>query len=89
MISYELILSSAVLIIILVAGSFNYSNIILSQQSIWFIIPLLPIFFIYFIAILAETSRTPADLQEACFFFIFILFFSLHAPSYHLNGFKR
>ena len=65
MISYELILSSAILIIILLSGSFNFSTIIESQQAIWYIIPLLPIFIFYFIAILAETSRTPFDLQEA------------------------
>ena len=65
MISYELILSSAVLIIILLTGSFNFTTIIEQQQAIWFIVPLLPIFIIYFIAILAETSRTPFDLQEA------------------------
>ncbi|TQF64833.1 NADH dehydrogenase subunit 1 (mitochondrion) [Pyrrhoderma noxium] len=65
MISYELILSSAVLIIILLTGSFNYTTIIQIQQAVWFIIPLLPVFIFYFIAILAETSRTPFDLQEA------------------------
>lgn len=65
MISYELILSSAILIIILLTGSFNYSTIIEVQQSIWFIIPLCPVFIFYFISILAETSRTPFDLQEA------------------------
>src|ERR1700743_686152 len=65
MISYELILSSAILIIILLTGTLNYTNIIEIQQSIWFIIPLLPVFIFYFIAILAETSRTPFDLQEA------------------------
>ena len=65
MISYELILSSAVLIIKLLTGSFNFTTIIEQQQAIWFIIPLLPIFIIYFISILAETSRTPFDLQEA------------------------
>lgn len=65
MISYELILSSAILIIILLTGSLNFSAIIESQQSIWFIVPLLPVFIFYFIAILAETSRTPFDLQEA------------------------
>ena len=53
MISYELILSSSILIIILLTGSFNFTKIIESQQSIWFIIPLLPIFIIYFISILA------------------------------------
>nr|YP_009693741.1 NADH dehydrogenase subunit 1 [Inonotus obliquus]BBN21267.1 NADH dehydrogenase subunit 1 [Inonotus obliquus] len=65
MISYELILSSAVLIIILLSGSFNYSTIIEQQQAVWFIVPLLPVFIFYFISILAETSRTPFDLQEA------------------------
>lgn len=65
MISYELILSSAILIVILLSGSFNYTAIIESQQAIWFIVPLLPVFIFYFISILAETSRTPFDLQEA------------------------
>jgi len=65
MISYELILSSAILIIILLSGTLNYIKIIEIQQSIWFIIPLLPVFIFYFISILAETSRTPFDLQEA------------------------
>jgi NADH-ubiquinone oxidoreductase chain 1 len=65
MISYELILSSAILIIILLTGSFNFTTIIEHQQAIWFIVPLLPVFIFYFIAILAETSRTPFDLQEA------------------------
>ena len=65
MISYELILSSAILIIIFLTGSFNFTNIIEIQQAIWFIIPLFPVFIFYFISVLAETSRTPFDLQEA------------------------
>ena len=65
MISYELILSSAILIIIILTGSFNFTNIIENQQAIWYIIPLFPVFIFYFISILAETSRTPFDLQEA------------------------
>nr|YP_009926572.1 NADH dehydrogenase subunit 1 [Wolfiporia cocos]QNH92636.1 NADH dehydrogenase subunit 1 [Wolfiporia cocos] len=65
MISYELILSSAILIVILLTGSFNFTTIIESQQSVWFVVPLLPVFIFYFISILAETSRTPFDLQEA------------------------
>src|SRR5215469_5346530 len=63
MISYELILSSAILIIILLTGSLSFTNIIESQEAVWFIIPLLPVFIFYFISILAETSRTPFDLQ--------------------------
>jgi NADH-ubiquinone oxidoreductase chain 1 len=65
MISYELILSSAVIVIIMLTGSFNYTTIIESQQAIWFIIPLAPVFILFFISILAETSRVPFDLQEA------------------------
>lgn len=65
MISYELILSTAVIIVILLTGSFNITNIIENQQSIWYIVPLLPVFIFFFISILAETSRTPFDLQEA------------------------
>lgn len=65
MISYELILTSAVFIIIIMSGSLNYTTIVESQQSIWLIVPLLPVFIFYFIAVLAETSRTPFDLQEA------------------------
>jgi len=65
MISYELILSSAVIIVIMLTRSFNYTSIIEIQQSIWFIVPLAPIFMLFFISILAETSRVPFDLQEA------------------------
>jgi NADH-ubiquinone oxidoreductase chain 1 len=65
MISYELILSSSIIVVILLAGSFNYTKIIEAQQAIWFIVPLAPVFILFFIAILAETSRTPFDLQEA------------------------
>jgi NADH-ubiquinone oxidoreductase chain 1 len=65
MISYELILSSAVLIIILLTGSLNFTKVIEMQQSIWFIVPLFSVFFFYFISVLAESSRVPFDLQEA------------------------
>lgn len=65
MISYELILSSAILIILILTTSFNFTKIIESQQAIWLIIPLMPVFIFYFISILAETARVPFDLQEA------------------------
>ena len=65
MISYELILSSAVLIIILITGTLNFTAIIEFQESVWLILPLMPVFIFYFLSILAETSRTPFDLQEA------------------------
>ena len=65
MISYELVLSSAILIVVILSGSLNFTAIIEYQQAIWFIIPLFPVFIFYFISVLAETSRTPFDLQEA------------------------
>lgn len=65
MISYELILSTAVLIVIFLTGSFNITTIIENQQAVWFVLPLLPVFVIFFISVLAETNRTPFDLPEA------------------------
>jgi NADH-ubiquinone oxidoreductase chain 1 len=65
LISYELILSSAILLVVLLSGSFNLTVIIESQKSIWFLIPLLPVFIIFFIASVAETNRAPFDLAEA------------------------
>ena len=63
-ISYELIYSAAVLSVLLLAGSFNITQIIESQQSVWYILPLFPIFILFFISALAETNRTPFDLVE-------------------------
>lgn len=65
MISYELVLSTAIIIIIILTGSFNITNIIEKQQAVWFVVPLLPVFIFFFISILAETNRTPFDLPEA------------------------
>lgn len=65
MISYELIYSAAVLMVILLCGTFNITEIIEAQQSVWYIVPLLPIFILFFISALAETNRTPFDLPEA------------------------
>nr|YP_010540260.1 NADH dehydrogenase subunit 1 [Urnula craterium]UYF20396.1 NADH dehydrogenase subunit 1 [Urnula craterium] len=65
LISYELILSSAILLVILLTGSLNLTDIVESQKSIWFVVPLFPIFIIFFIGALAETNRAPMDLAEA------------------------
>lgn len=65
MISYELILTSIILIVVLLIGSFNFSFIVESQKAIWLIIPLFPLFMIFFIGSLAETNRAPFDLPEA------------------------
>nr|YP_010710784.1 NADH dehydrogenase subunit 1 [Gonatophragmium mori]WCZ71148.1 NADH dehydrogenase subunit 1 [Gonatophragmium mori] len=65
LISYELILSSAILLVVLLVGSLNIGVIIEAQRYVWFIIPLFPIFIIFFIGAVAETNRAPFDLAEA------------------------
>lgn len=65
LISYELILSSAILIVILFTGNLNLTINIESQKVVFFIIPLLPLFIIFFIGCIAETNRAPFDLAEA------------------------
>lgn len=65
LISYELILSSAILLVIFLAGNLNLTVIIEAQKAVWFIFPLFPIFLIFFIGSIAETNRAPFDLAEA------------------------
>ena len=65
LISYELILSSAILLVIMLTGSLNLTVNIEAQRAIWFVIPLFPIFIIFFIGAIAETNRPPFDLAEA------------------------
>lgn len=65
LISYELVLSSAILCIIFLTGSLNLTVNIESQKAVWFILPLLPIGIIFFIGSIAETNRAPFDLAEA------------------------
>jgi NADH-ubiquinone oxidoreductase chain 1 len=65
LISYELILSSAILLVIMLTGSLNLTVNIESQRAIWFLLPLFPIFIIFFIGSIAETNRAPFDLAEA------------------------
>ena len=65
LISYELILSSAILPVIFLTGSLDLTVIIESQRVIWFIVPLLPLIIIFFIGSIAETNRAPFDLAEA------------------------
>jgi NADH-ubiquinone oxidoreductase chain 1 len=65
LISYELILSSVILIVVLLTGSLNLTVNIECQKAIWLIIPLLPIFIIFYIGSIAETNRAPFDLAEA------------------------
>jgi NADH-quinone oxidoreductase subunit H len=57
MISYEISIGFTVLSVVVCAGSFNLSTIVIAQQKIWFIVPLLPVFMIFYISMLAETNR--------------------------------
>jgi len=65
LISYELVLSSAILLIIFLTGNLNLTVNIEAQRTIWFILPLFPVFIIFFIGSVAETNRAPFDLAEA------------------------
>ena len=65
LISYELILSSAILIVILLTGNLNLTVNTEAQKIVQFIFPLLPVFIIFFIGCIAETNRAPFDLAEA------------------------
>nr|YP_009132723.1 NADH dehydrogenase subunit 1 [Bangia fuscopurpurea]AKA66488.1 NADH dehydrogenase subunit 1 [Bangia fuscopurpurea] len=65
MVSYEVSIGLILINILLCAGTLNLTQIVLAQQSIWYIIPLFPIFIMFYISILAETNRAPFDLPEA------------------------
>jgi NADH-quinone oxidoreductase subunit H len=65
MISYELVLSLLVLLVCILAQSFNFVDIVIAQSTSWYFLPLMPFVFLYSIAVLAETNRTPFDLPEA------------------------
>jgi NADH-quinone oxidoreductase subunit H len=65
MISYEVSIGFIVIAVVLCAGSFNLSEIIFAQKYIWYIVPLFPMFLMFFVSALAETNRHPFDLPEA------------------------
>jgi NADH-quinone oxidoreductase subunit H len=64
MVSYEVSMGFVIVTVIVCVGSTNLNAIVLAQRHIWFAIPLLPIFIIFFISGLAETNRAPFDLAE-------------------------
>ena len=64
MVSYEVSLGLVIVSILLVVGSLNLNDIILAQRHVWFALPMLPMFVIFFISTLAETNRAPFDLPE-------------------------
>jgi len=65
MVSYEVSIGFILIAVILCAGSLNLSTIVMSQQTVWYGLPLFPMFFMFFISALAETNRHPFDLPEA------------------------
>ena len=65
MISYEISIGIIIINVLLCVGSLNINDIVLAQKKVWFIIPLFPMFVIFFISALAETNRPPFDLPEA------------------------
>ena len=64
MVSYEVSIGFVIITVLLCAGSLNLTKIVEAQETVWFAIPLLPMFVIFFISALAETNRLPFDLPE-------------------------
>ena len=65
MVSYEVSMGFVIITVLMFVGSLNLSDIVMAQQTVWFIVPLFPMAVIFFISILAETNRHPFDLPEA------------------------
>ncbi|MBD1166548.1 NADH-quinone oxidoreductase subunit NuoH [Pelagibacterales bacterium SAG-MED07] len=65
MVSYEVSIGIIIINVLLCVGSLNLNDIVTAQENMWFIIPLFPMFVIFFISALAETNRPPFDLPEA------------------------
>ena len=65
MVSYEVSIGIIIINVLLCVGSLNLKDIVFAQKELWFVIPLFPMFIIFFISSLAETNRPPFDLPEA------------------------
>jgi len=65
MVSYEVSIGIIIINVLLCVGSLNLNDIVLAQENVWFVIPLFPMFVVFFISALAETNRPPFDLPEA------------------------
>ena len=65
MVSYEVSIGIIIINVLLCVGSLNLSDIVNAQQDLWFVVPLFPMFVVFFISALAETNRPPFDLPEA------------------------
>ena len=85
LLSYELVFSSIILILIIFSGSFSLTFIVECQQAVWNVFPLMPIALMFLIAILAETNRPPFDLPEAKFGLLNTKY--LIISSYNINNY--
>ncbi len=65
MVSYEVSIGIIIINVLLCVGSLNLKDIVIAQKELWYVIPLFPMFVIFFISALAETNRPPFDLPEA------------------------
>ncbi len=65
MVSYEVSIGFVIITVLLCVGSLNLTKIVMAQKTMWFFIPLFPMFIVFFISALAETNRPPFDLPEA------------------------
>ena len=65
MVSYEVSIGVIIINVLLCVGSLNLNDIVVAQKNLWFVVPLFPMFVIFFISALAETNRPPFDLPEA------------------------
>ena len=64
MVSYEVSMGFVIVTVLICVGSLNLTDIVLAQKDLWFAVPLLPMFVVFFISTLAETNRSPFDLAE-------------------------
>ena len=64
MVSYEVSMGFVIITVLICVGSLNLTDIVMAQKTVWFCVPLLPMFVIFFISTLAETNRSPFDLPE-------------------------
>ncbi|HWX49451.1 MAG TPA: NADH-quinone oxidoreductase subunit NuoH [Roseomonas sp.] len=64
MVSYEVSMGLVIVTVLLCVGSLNLNEIVVAQKTVWFFIPLFPMFIIFFVSTLAETNRPPFDLAE-------------------------
>ncbi|HYZ31914.1 MAG TPA: NADH-quinone oxidoreductase subunit NuoH [Crenalkalicoccus sp.] len=64
MVSYEVSIGFVIVTVLLCVGSLNLTEVVHAQQHVWFVLPLFPMFVIFFVSALAETNRAPFDLPE-------------------------